>query len=437
MNDPRGNAAGTSSAEALAHAETALWRMVSFFDTPVADIDAAAAADPAWAWPHLMRGAFLLTLTEPPLHADAVAALDAAQARARTLTPREQAHLGAARRCADGDWAGASAAWGAIAEAHPRDLYALQWAHLFDLHRGDSNALRERPRRALGAWSSDDPLRPYLLGMLAFGLEESQHYDEAEAAGREAAEAAKVPWATHAVAHVMEMQGRTAEGVAWLREREADWAEGNGFSVHHWWHLGLFLLESMETDDALALYDTRLCSTQAPLTLQRLDGASLLWRLRLLDVDVGTRWHDAAIGWDFNPSQAGHSVFNDMHALLVLLGQRRHADAKAWIDAVQASAARASGGSPLHDIAPALMHGLLALDEGRFVQALRLLGPLRAQLHRIGGSHAQRDLVDQTLLAAAAGASDRGAVRALLDERHAYKSHTALTRHWMRRTGMD
>ena len=55
----------------------------------------------------------------------------------------------------------------------------------------------------------------------------------------------------HAVAHVMEMQGRLDDGTAWLRQHQPVWAEGNGFHCHLWWHLGLFRLEGLDTTGVL------------------------------------------------------------------------------------------------------------------------------------------------------------------------------------------
>ena len=439
MTDLRGNPVSTTSAAALAHAETALWRMCSFFDAPIADIDAALAEDPAWMLPHVMRASFLLTLTEPSLLADAHAALAQAEALAANANERERAHLAAARACASGDWHGACASWEAILLRHPRDLYALQWAHLFDFYRGDAANLRHRVARVLPEWPAGDPLRPYLLGMHAFGLEECNRYGEAEAAGREAVSGtAKVPWATHAVAHVMEMQGRWADGQRWLRDHAADWSEGNGFAGHLWWHLALFHLEAMDLDGALALHDAHQGSAHSVLTLQRLDGAALLWRLQLLDADVGARWDDLALGWDLSPAGAGHSAFNDLHALLVLIGQRRMADAKALVDAVEQRATGNEAGSNAamaREVGLPLMRGLVELMEGRNDAALRHLLPVRDDAHRFGGSHAQRDLIAQTILAAAAGAKDRSAGRALLNERRLAKPPTPLPEQWMRRIG--
>ncbi len=440
MKDHRDNPVGTASQEALQHAETALWRMCSFFDAPIADLDAAIAADPGWMLPHVMRASFLLTLTEPSLLPDARAALDQADLLAANAPARERAHWAAASRCAAGDWHGACAAWEQILLDHPRDLYALQWAHLFDFYRGDARNLRGRVARVLPGWPADDPLRPYVLGLHAFGLEECGHYAQAEAAGREAASGeAKVPWATHAVAHVMEMQGRYAEGQAWLRGQRPRWAEGNGFAGHLWWHLALFHLEAMDLDGALQLHDEHQGSAHAVLTLQRLDGAALLWRLKLLGADVGARWADLAQGWDLTPRDAGHSAFNDAHALMALIGRGDAAAAQSLLAAVQRRAERGSesNAAMAREVGLPLMRGLLAFDAGDAATAIALLAPLRDTAHRFGGSHAQRDLIDLTLLAACTlPGGHRGLGRALLNERTMARGETPQVEHWRHRLGL-
>ncbi|RQP24073.1 tetratricopeptide repeat protein [Piscinibacter terrae] len=428
MKDRRGNPVSTRSGQALDHAEMALWRMMSFFDAPLGDIDAAIAQDPDWMLPHVMRAAFMLTLTEPSLMAQVHAALDRAQALATHASERERAHLTAARQCAAGDWHGACGAWGRILEAHPRDLYALQWAHLFDFYRGDAAQLEHRPHTALRHLDADDPLRPYVQGMQAFGLEESGCHDHAESLGRQAcATLAKVPWATHAVAHVMEMQGRFADGLQWLSDTEPVWSEGNGFSGHHWWHRALFHLEGLDIGSALALYDAHLAGNEDLITLQRLDGAALLWRVHLLGGDVGTRWGGLAQGWDLSAAPVGHSCFNDLHALMVLLGQDRMHDAQQLIEAAQArvDSAGDDNAAMARDVGLPLMRGLLAQAQGRLDDAVQLIAPVRPIAHRFGGSHAQRDLITQTLLACGAG-------RAVLDERPQTQAQTPLTQHWSR-----
>jgi hypothetical protein len=401
---------------------------------PLGDLEAASAEDPQWMLPHVLRAGFLLSLTEPALLPDARAALEQADLRAAQATPRERAHLAAASRCAAGDWHGACALWEEILLEHPRDMAALQWAHLFDFYRGDARNLRGRVARVLPEWLRDDPLYPYLLGMLAFGLEECNLYAQAEEVGRQAcAGAAKVPWATHAVAHVLEMQGRHEDGRRWLNDTRDVWSEGNGFAGHHWWHLALFHLEAMDLPGALALYDAHQGGAHAVLTLQRLDGAALLWRLQLLGAQAGARWADLALGWDLGPRDAGHSAFNDVHAQLALLGLRERPRAEALLAAAQRRAERGNeaNAAMAREVGVPLMRGLLAFDGGDAAEAIRLLLPLRETAHRFGGSHAQRDLIDQTLLAAAAASrTHRTHGHALLNERMIAKPATPLSRHW-------
>ena len=201
----------------------------------------------------------------------------------------------------DGRWQAACRVWDELLVEYPRDALALQWAQLWDFYRGDAVNLRLRPARALPEWDEADPLHAHVLSLYAFGLEESNLYPQAEDVGRRALAAdPKVPWAVHAVAHVMEMQGRYEEGAAWLRQHQSAWAEGNGFSGHLWWHKGLFRLEALDHAGALRLLDTRLSGTALQITLQRVDAAALLWRLHLLGVDVASRCAELLVAWDLS-----------------------------------------------------------------------------------------------------------------------------------------
>ncbi len=437
-NDPRDCPVSTGSRAALDAFESALWRIVSFFGDPLSDLDAATGADPGWSLAHVARCDFLCTLTEPALLPQARAALDAARPLLAHANPRERCHFGAAELALAGRWREASALWDELLRDHPRDMLALICAHLFDFYRGDARNLRARIARVLPDWPEDDALHPYVLGMYAFGLEECNLYSQAEAAGKRAvAGAAKVPWAIHAVTHVMEMQGRHDEGVAWLTERHADWAVDNGLSVHNWWHLALFRLESLDTDAALLLYDAHIGGAAATVNLQWLDGAALLWRLQLLGTDVGSRWSALAQAWADPLRHAGHYAFNDVHALLALLGAGDAARAEKLLVAARERAAQAPGAVPPDNHAMAaevglpMMQAFIDFSRGRMHQCIERLLPLRAFAHRFGGSHAQRDLIDQTLLAAASGGRDRALGRALLNERRCAKPVTPLTEHWM------
>ena len=434
MHDRRGNPVSTRSAAALEHAERALWRLLTFYGTPLDDLDAATLADPDWPLPRLMKGGFLLGLSEARFAREGAGVLDATEPLLERANDRERAHFAALRTLQSGDWDGARRAWAALLDAYPRDAMALQWAHLFDFYRGDAERLRERPAAVLPAWDVADPLRPHVVAMHAFGLEESNRYAEAEAVGRGALEIEpKAPWAVHAVAHVMEMQGRHHEGTQWMERWRPEWSAGNGFSVHLGWHQALFALERLDVDTVLALVDEHMAAAKTSVALEWVDTASLLWRLHLLQVDVGTRWHELLAVWNPSPDDAGHYAFNDLHALLVLIGAGEWTRADEWL---QATTARAEAADPstnrdmARDVGLPLMRGALDFAHGRHAAALAGMQPVRAIAHRFGGSHAQRDLIDQTLLAAATHGGDASVGRALLNERRFAKKTTPLTEFW-------
>jgi tetratricopeptide (TPR) repeat protein len=434
--DPRGNPCGTRSAAARDAAESALWRMMSFYDTPLADLDSASALDPGWALPHVMRAGFLLSLTEASMLGEAQQHLQAARELIAGAPPRERAHLEAVQAVAEGRWQAACRCWDELLVEYPRDALALQWSQLWDFYRGDAVNLRARPARALPEWDEADPLYAHVLSLYAFGLEESNLYPQAEEAGRRAlALNPKVPWAVHAVAHVMEMQGRYEEGAAWLRQYQAEWADGNGFAGHLWWHKGLFRLEGLDFAGVLRLVDKRLTGDNLQITLQRVDAAALLWRLHLLGEDVAARCAMLVEGWDLSDAAAGYYAFNDVHAVMALLGAGEVARAEAWVArcaerAMAADDARRSNHGMAREVGLPLMRALLAFARGDADAAADGLYAARGLAHRFGGSHAQRDLIDQTLLAAAALGSRAGLGRAMINERVMAKPSTPLTAHW-------
>ena len=109
---------------------------------------------------------------------------------------------------------------------YPRDALALQAGHQIDFFTGNARMLRDRIARALPAWQSGMPGYHAMLGMQAFGLEEMGDYARAEKLGRAAIEIEpRDGWAQHAVAHVMEMQSRQRDGIAWMRANPEAWTK--------------------------------------------------------------------------------------------------------------------------------------------------------------------------------------------------------------------
>src|SRR5258706_5864145 len=229
----------------------------------------------------------MLTATDKAAVPALCQSVEAGEALWDAANERERGHLRAARAWLDGDFQRAVALYGDILVDHPRDLLALQVGSVGDCFLGQSSLLRDRVARVLPDWDEAVPGFGYVLGMHAFGLEEMGDYAQAEERGRRATSLnARDPWAIHAVAHVMEMQGRLSDGIAWLGGRTADWAEDNGFAFHNWWHLALFHLDRGETAAVLEIYDRRIRPTRSELPLEMLDATALLLRLHLRGIAV-------------------------------------------------------------------------------------------------------------------------------------------------------
>src|SRR5438445_3295470 len=214
----------------------AVWELQCFVGDPVASVDRAIAENPGFVMAHVFKGYLFGLATER----DATVAARACHEAALPLaaTSREQAHVLALGHLADGRWHDAARILEDIAIEFPLDAVALQVGHQIDFCTGNSRMLRDRIARALPSWQNGMSGYHAILGMQAFGLEEMGDYGRAEAFGRQATEIEpRDGWAQHAVAHVMEMQGRQRDGIAWMRANPEAWTKDSFLKIHNWWHL--------------------------------------------------------------------------------------------------------------------------------------------------------------------------------------------------------
>lgn len=323
-----------------------------------------------------------------------------------SLTTREQGHAEAAAQLLAGNLTAASRILADISAEYPMDLLAMAIGHQIDYILGDAVSLRDRVGAVIRHWQEDSHNYPAVLGMYAFGLEESGSWDYSEEVGTRAADLdARNIWAIHAVAHANEMRARFGAGMKWLDARRASWDTENQIRGHIQWHYGLFLLEAGETPRALALYDGALAPTEAESKAPALvNGSSLLWRLYLAGVDVSERFAVLAREWRRCASR-GWWAFNDIHAVMCYTGSDDIASAAALISDREAYVAQAPRGIDNAAVTAQLglpvCKALVAFHTGRYDQAFSLMQPIRRMLYRCGGSHAQRDVLHQTLLEAA------------------------------------
>ena len=330
-------------------------------------------------------------------------------------TSREAGHIAAINAIMVGEFQSAARILEDVAIAHPHDVLALQAGQQMDFLTGDARMLRDRIARALPAWSDGMPDHHAILGLHAFGLEETGHYARAEAAGRRAIELEpRNGWAQHAVAHVLEMQDRRAEGVAWMTANAPDWTRESFFAVHNWWHLALFHLGLGDIDAVLELYDGPIYGERSTMAFDMDDAAALLWRLKLRGVDVSGRWDVLADAYAAQPR--GLNAFDDVHATLAVVGAGR--DSAPIVQAIAAvSAGSGENARVTRDIGLPISQAIAAFGHGNFVGSVETLRRVRNRAADFGGSHAQRDLIDLTLIAAAGLSGNTSLERALLAER--------------------
>jgi tetratricopeptide (TPR) repeat protein len=433
LADAHGNVVSTRSRAALDLYDRAAALFSRYQIDPLAKIDAALAEDPSFVMGHCFKASLLATTTEQAAEPAMAAALEAAERHVGQALPRERMYIGAARAWLARDFAGAVKLFGDIAVEYPRDLFALQIAHLGDFYLGQASQLRDRPAQALRAWGENEPARGFILGMQAFGFEETGDYRRAEQAGRRAVELhAQDSWAVHAVAHVFEMQGQTGQGIDWLESTSTAWAPDNFFAFHNWWHLALYHLDREDFASVLEVYDSHIRTAGSRIVVEMIDATALLWRLRLRGADVGDRWRELADAWQ-GFSEAGYYAFNDIHALAAFLAAGRDAEVRRVMTALQESSARFdTNGMMSREVGLPVARALCAFERGDHEMAIEDLLRVRGHAHRFGGSHAQRDLLNLTLLEASLRARRNSVTQALAAERLALKPASPFNRRMLR-----
>ncbi|WP_239482219.1 tetratricopeptide repeat protein [Zestomonas insulae] len=427
VRDLQGLAVSGASSRSLSHFETALSLFRCYRGDPLAETDAALADSPGFAMAHVLRAYLHLLGTESA----ALPAARASYARAAALagTERERGHVAAIGALLDGHWHRAGHLLEDVAIDHPHDTLALQAGHQIDFFCGHARMLRDRIARALQAWRIGRPGYHALLGMYAFGLEENGDYARAEAAGRQAVVLEPHDaWAQHAVAHVLEMQSRQREGIAWMRANCTAWTADSFFQIHNWWHLALYHLELGEYEQVLELYDGPIAGDQSALALDLIDASALLWRLQLQEVDVGNRWEVLAARWE-PLAEAGHYAFNDVHAMMAF-ASAGHVDAAQRLLAAQQRARQGDGDNVRFtaEVGQPVALAIQAFVARRYAECVRLLRAVRPIAQRFGGSHAQRDLLDLTLIEAALRGGQLALARALCAERLQLRPSSPLAR---------
>ena len=415
-----------ASAEAL---DRAVSDYYAWKGDPIAILQEAVDKDPAFNLGSSAIASLLLLNGFRGDNPAVIKAIGAAEAAQSGASSREKKHLAAAKAWAAGQIIGATDIWEDILVNHPTDALALRFAHDSYFYLGHSLSIRDSVARVLPAWDRENPNYGFVLGQYAFGLEEAGELRRAEEFGRQAiARNAEDGWAVHAVAHVLETESRQAEGIDFLKRSRPAWSKAHALSVHNGWHLALYLIEEGRFAEVLADYDRFVAPKIASDSLLDLvDASAVLWRLELAGADVGARWAPVSRQW-LTHVDDHVLVFNDLHIALAVSRANDPegiARLRGSLDDYEGHGAGDNRDITV-DVGRRLIDGVLAFAHGDYARAVERILPVRYKVIRIGGSHAQRDIVTQTLIAAAERSGQTSLARALLAERLAVRptAHT-------------
>jgi tetratricopeptide (TPR) repeat protein len=417
--DCRGLELATASEGAAKHIDQAVADYLDYRTTASGHVKAALEADPGFALAKCFRGYFLLMLENKAILPKVQQVLDEMRPQLAAATQRERLHANALEAWAAGDIMKACVHWEEVLTESPRDLLALKLHHTMSFYAGRSQVMRSVVAGVLGEWDDNVPGYGCVQGMYAYALEECGAYEEAERWGREAVE--RNPgdlWAIHSVAHVLEMQGRSAEGVKWLDYTPDQWVQKNPFKAHVWWHAALFFMAQGDYDRALSLYDHELCSVNSESYVDVSNQAALLKRLQMSGVDVGGRWQ--ALAEHSEKRIHDHMLpFRDAHFCLALAANGNFDVARRHVESMAEFAGQGQGwrAQVTRNILIPLCEGMIAYEQGNYERAGDMLWAVRNEIVSIGGSHAQRDLFAQIICDAAVRAQDLPLARSLLSER--------------------
>jgi hypothetical protein len=391
------------------------------------EVDRVLADDPQCVPGHCLRAALIVLADDAAARPTLTASLTAIEAASADSNEPARRHADAARAWLEGNPGLAAERYGAIVIDWPGDMLAIVVAHALDFRLGQRRMLRDRIAQVLPAWDAAAPGYASVLAMYAFGLEENGEYDRAEKIARRAlALDPRLPAAIHVISHVMEMQGRTREGLAFLAATESAWGEGTGFSVHLAWHQALFHLDAVDPLSALTVYDAQIARPGASDMSVLADASALLWRLQLRNIEVSGRWRALADRWEMH-SLNGVRPFYIVHAMMAFTAAGRTTAAARVLEALpHADTSGASPSPPEEALATPFCEALLAFARGDYAVCVEWLVRVRHIADRCGGSLAQCDLIHLTFTEAALRARKARLAGALVAERAAQKPASLL-----------
>lgn len=390
---------------------------LTFYPGAAEAYDRAIAADPGFALAHAGKAQVLMRQGDV---AAARAALAAARETAAGLSEREAGHIGFFELVFAGRTDAAIAALYAHLAAWPRDALVVAGAANPNGLIGGSGRIGQKRQIAVLM----DSLAPHygddfwFLAYHAMALSEDGQLAAARAKiERSVAANPHNAHGAHGFAHVCYESGEPDTARAFLSSWLATYPREGFFHGHLSWHLSLCEIQAGNWAEALRLYrDALALDRHSGGPQQKMsDGAAFLWRSELAghprDAAAWRLLYDHAKSALPRP---GNSLA-DLHVILAQAVMRDEAALDARARQIEALARE--GRYPSGSYLPALARGFAAFERGDFSGAIEALAPLTGENERIGGSRAQHDLIEFTLLKAYLNADRQEDARRLLTAR--------------------
>jgi len=422
LRDAYGLTVSSDSRAAVDGYDRGVRALLGFAADTVTAFEDALAADPEFV---LARAGLAVSryLNEEML--EGRAEMDRAVAAAKTsdLSARERRHLEALALWVGGRGNDAIPLIREILAEHPRDLMLVQRLYYIHFWQGRSEEMLALTESVRGALDGDS----YVLGLHAFSLEENRRYAEALLlAERALGMNPKDAWAVHAVAHVLHETGENDRGAEALPPRIHPCDHLGYFRNHLLWHLALMHLAEGRYDRAEALFRSVFGRIPIQVSSDLQDSVSLAWRLDLFEHPDPERWRHLG--------EAARSrldipllLFHDLHVGMALAAAGDWASAELQLDRLRARGKK-SRNPTLGEVVVPLLEGLHAFVRGEHAEAVARITPIEGRILEVGGSHAQREVFHDTLLAAALQGGDVARSRSLLERRLAKRPHPG--RYW-------
>jgi tetratricopeptide (TPR) repeat protein len=362
--------------------------------------DRALAADRGFALAHAARAHLLSERGEA---AAARAAIAAAKSLAQGLSAREASHVAFFEVLLGGDGDAALTALYAHLDEWPRDAMVLATAAFTNGLIGSSGRAGQK-RTLLGFL---DRLAPSYGDDWWFtahhGMALSENGQRAAAGpliARSLEQNPRNPWAAHARAHLCYEEGDADAARAFLASWLTTYPRAGALYSHLSWHLALAHLEADDTAAALRLFEDAFALDvhSGPARGKVTDGVSFLWRWELAGHPRNAMAWGALHDFATDAFPRAGAAFCDLHIALsaVVAGDAAALESRDW----QIHELAAAGRYPSGRMVPAVSRAFAAFERRDPAAAIDALEPLVGELERIGGSRAQLDLVEFTLLRA-------------------------------------